>query len=190
MKCIAILGGGSWGTALAIVLSRTQIPHELSLWVRDAALAESIRRDRENKPYLQGHRVPDAVQVSHDAEAALRNVDLIIGAIPAAHARSVYQRVLQDIARDVPIVSADVFTMRIAARGAWMDVLNSVQMLPSRGLRCPMAATSALLRLRTQASSNEQRKQVDSATARMARVAGSMASVCIAPWRGEHPYPN
>jgi glycerol-3-phosphate dehydrogenase (NAD(P)+) len=106
MKRIAILGGGSWGTALAIVLSRTQIPHELSLWVRDAALAESIRRDRENKPYLQGHRVPDAVQVSHDAEAALRNVDLIIGAIPAAHARSVYQRVLQDIARDVPIVSA------------------------------------------------------------------------------------
>src|SRR5580704_12208682 len=77
--------------------------------------------------------------------------------------------------------------MRIAASGAWMDVLNSVQIPPSRGLCCPMAATSALLRLRTQASSNEQRKQVDRATARIARVPGSMAIVCIAPSRGEHP---
>ncbi len=69
MKRIAILGGGSWGTALAIVLSGTHKPHEISLWVRDEALAESIRRDRENKPYLPGHRLPETVQVAHDAAA-------------------------------------------------------------------------------------------------------------------------
>jgi glycerol-3-phosphate dehydrogenase (NAD(P)+) len=106
VKRIAILGGGSWGTALAIVLSRTHKPHEISLWVRDAALAESIRRDRENRPYLPGHKLPDSVQVTHDLAAALQGADVAVGAIPAAHARSVYQRVLPYITPGTPIISA------------------------------------------------------------------------------------
>jgi glycerol-3-phosphate dehydrogenase (NAD(P)+) len=106
VKRIAILGGGSWGTALAIVLSRTNKPHEIALWVRDAALAESICRDRENKLYLSGHRLPESIQVTHDAGAALGNAGVVIGAIPAAHARSVYQSVSPHLARDVAIVSA------------------------------------------------------------------------------------
>jgi glycerol-3-phosphate dehydrogenase (NAD(P)+) len=106
VKRIAILGGGSWGTALAIALSRTHKPHEISLWVRDAALAESIRRDRENKPYLPGHKLPDSVQVTSDDAAALLGANVVIGAIPAAHARSVYQRVLPYLTPGTPIVSA------------------------------------------------------------------------------------
>jgi glycerol-3-phosphate dehydrogenase (NAD(P)+) len=106
LKRIAILGGGSWGTALAIVLSRTHKPHEISLWVRDAALADSLRRDRENKPYLPGHKLPEAVQVTHDAAAALEGAEVIVGVVPAAHARSVYRRILPHIVRGTPIVSA------------------------------------------------------------------------------------
>jgi glycerol-3-phosphate dehydrogenase (NAD(P)+) len=106
MRRIAILGGGSWGTALAIVLSRAHKAHEISLWVRDAALAESIRSDRENKVYLQNYKLPDSVQVTHDDAASLRNANVVIGAIPAAHARSVYQRVLPHLVRGTPIVSA------------------------------------------------------------------------------------
>jgi len=106
VKCLAILGGGSWGTALAIVLSRAHKPHEISLWVRDAALAESLRRGRENALYLPGHKLPEAVQVTHDAKAALESAEVIVGAVPAAHARSVYRRVLPHIVRGTPIVSA------------------------------------------------------------------------------------
>ncbi|HKN77338.1 MAG TPA: NAD(P)-binding domain-containing protein, partial [Candidatus Acidoferrum sp.] len=106
MKRVAILGGGSWGTALAIVLSRADKAHEISLWVRDQALAESIRRDRENKSYLPGHRLPETVQVTHDAAAAVEKAGVVIGAIPSAHARSVYQRILPHMARGTPIVSA------------------------------------------------------------------------------------
>ncbi len=106
MKRIAILGGGSWGTALAIVLSRTHKPHEISLWVRHATLAESIRRDRENKLYLPGHKLPETVRVTHDAAASLENAGMVIGAIPTAHARSVYQRMLPHVVRGTPIVSA------------------------------------------------------------------------------------
>ena len=84
MKRIAILGGGSWGTALAIVLSRTHKPHEISLWVRDPELAKSIRRDSENKIYLPGYKLPESVHVTNDAAEALQSTDVMIGAIPAA----------------------------------------------------------------------------------------------------------
>jgi glycerol-3-phosphate dehydrogenase (NAD(P)+) len=106
MKRIAILGGGSWGTALAIVLSRAHKPHEISLWVRDAALAESVRRDRENKFYLPGHKLPETVQISHDPAVSLANAGVIIGAIPAAHARGVYLNFLPHVVPSTPIVSA------------------------------------------------------------------------------------
>lgn len=106
MKRIAILGGGSWGTALAIVLSRSHQAHEISLWVRDAPLAEAIHRHRENQLYLPGHKIPEAVRVTHDAGAVLKHAEVIVGAIPAAHARGVYKRVFPHMARGSPIVSA------------------------------------------------------------------------------------
>ena len=90
MRRIAILGGGSWGTALAIVLSRAYQAHEITLWVRDAVLAESIRRERENKPYLPGHNLPDSVHVTHQMDQALVGAGIILGAVPSAHAREVY----------------------------------------------------------------------------------------------------
>lgn len=106
MKRIAILGGGSWGTALSIALTRAHEPHEISLWVRDAGLADSIHRVRENKNYLPGQKIPEAVRVTNDAVAALENAEVAIGAIPAAHARNVYQRVLPHLPRGAAIVSA------------------------------------------------------------------------------------
>jgi glycerol-3-phosphate dehydrogenase (NAD(P)+) len=106
VKRIAILGGGSWGTALAIVLGRTHKAHEISLWVRNAALAESIRSDRENKLYLPGHKLPQTVEITHDAAAAMENAGLVIGAMPSAHARGVYRRILPHLVRGSAILSA------------------------------------------------------------------------------------
>jgi len=86
---IAILGGGSWGTALAIVLSRARRKHEISLWVHDPALAESLARDRENQTYLPGHRVAREVQVTSDIRDAVAGAQILVGAIPTAYARGV-----------------------------------------------------------------------------------------------------
>jgi glycerol-3-phosphate dehydrogenase (NAD(P)+) len=91
---IAILGGGSWGTALAIVLARAHRKHEISLWVHDPALAESLQRDRENKIYLPGHRLAPEVRVSQELQEALAGATIVIGAMPAVHARRVYSEVL------------------------------------------------------------------------------------------------
>jgi glycerol-3-phosphate dehydrogenase (NAD(P)+) len=90
MTKIAILGGGSWGTALAIILSRSHQAHDLALWMRDATLAEAVRRTRENKLYLPGCPVPGEVQISGDLGRVLANANIIVGAMPSAHARDIY----------------------------------------------------------------------------------------------------
>lgn len=90
MSRIAILGAGSWGTALAIVLSRARRKHEISLWVHDRALADSIRHDRENRGYLPGHRLDPNVSVASEIADAISGAHILIGAVPTAHARAVY----------------------------------------------------------------------------------------------------
>lgn len=106
MKRIAILGGGSWGSALAIVLSRPKKGHELRLWVRNPALVESIRRERENHSYLPGHKIPEAVFVSNSLTRTLENADVVIGAIPTAHAREIFSLAAPQLPPHSSIVSA------------------------------------------------------------------------------------
>ena len=66
MTKIAILGGGSWGTALSIVLSRSHKAHELSLWMRDPALAYAVNKSRVNELYLPGCAIPAAVAITSE----------------------------------------------------------------------------------------------------------------------------
>lgn len=103
MTKIAILGGGSWGTALAIVLSRSHKPHEMSLWMRDAALAASIRQSRENDIYLPGCRIPASVEITGDLAGVFEKADIVVGAIPSAHAREIYARCLAFVGNAPPV---------------------------------------------------------------------------------------
>jgi glycerol-3-phosphate dehydrogenase (NAD(P)+) len=103
---IAILGGGSWGTALALVLSRSPRAHEIALWVRNASRADEIRRTRENRAHLPGHKLPTGIRVTHDIQEAVASAAIIIGAMPSAHARQVYTAASDGIAADAIVVSA------------------------------------------------------------------------------------
>jgi len=103
---IAILGGGSWGTALAIVLARARRKHEISIWVHGPALAESLARDRENQTYLPGNRLARNVQVTSDICDAVAGAKILVGAIPTAHAREVYKAAAAHISPGTVFVSA------------------------------------------------------------------------------------
>jgi glycerol-3-phosphate dehydrogenase (NAD(P)+) len=103
---IAILGGGSWGTGLAVVLASSRRKHEIRLWVRASSLADSIERDRENKKYLPGIAVPDCVTASSDLENSLREAHIVVSAIPSAHTRSIFALALPHVSRDAAFVSA------------------------------------------------------------------------------------
>jgi glycerol-3-phosphate dehydrogenase (NAD(P)+) len=106
MKKIAIIGGGSWGTALAIVLCRSRHPHALSLWVHDAILGATLHKSRENAVYLPGFSVPPEVEVTSDISIALSGAEIVLGVIPSAHARIVYTAMAPHLKSGVAIVSA------------------------------------------------------------------------------------
>lgn len=65
---VAVLGAGSWGTALAAAAARR---HPTTLWARDPAQAEAMTRDRENARYLPNVPLPAALQIGADLDAAL-----------------------------------------------------------------------------------------------------------------------
>ncbi len=69
MSRVAILGAGSWGTTLATILAR-DARRDVILWARDADQARALAAERENKRYLPGIRIPDAVAAGAAAAAA------------------------------------------------------------------------------------------------------------------------
>jgi len=106
MTKTAILGGGGWGTALAILLTRSRKPNEISLWVRNAELATAIQQKRENKVYLPDVHIPEIVRITSHMDEAVSGTQIILGAMPSAHARSIYSAALPLVANDASFVSA------------------------------------------------------------------------------------
>lgn len=105
MTQIAILGAGSWGTALSVVLSHARKPHDIALWARSAELAETLQRHRENKTYLANVHLPDSIRATHDMARALSGTQIVVGAIPSIHARTVYNQALPYVTPEMVFVS-------------------------------------------------------------------------------------
>jgi glycerol-3-phosphate dehydrogenase (NAD(P)+) len=84
---IAVLGAGSWGTALAILLAEGG--HQVTLWGRH--WLDELRDQRENRRYLPGRRLPDAIGVTGDLEGAVAGSVLLVLALPSASVRALAQ---------------------------------------------------------------------------------------------------
>ena len=78
---IAVLGAGSWGTALAALMARHG--HAVTLWGRDAQAAQVIDRDHENVRYLPGIALPDTLRATTDLASALHGADLVLVVVPS-----------------------------------------------------------------------------------------------------------
>jgi glycerol-3-phosphate dehydrogenase (NAD(P)+) len=85
MKRIAIIGAGSWGTALAVMAAR--VGHEVQLWSRDCDLVSSINHQRLNSRYLTSVQVPPSVSASNDIVAVLDQAEQVLFAAPSHAAR-------------------------------------------------------------------------------------------------------
>ncbi|MFZ0036842.1 MAG: NAD(P)H-dependent glycerol-3-phosphate dehydrogenase [Candidatus Acidiferrales bacterium] len=106
MNKIAIIGAGSWGTALAIVLSRSRKPHAISLWAHEPEIVDSVRTRRVNDIFLPGFELPEAVSVTGDIAEAVRDANIVLGVMPSQHARGLYSRILPHLSPGAAIVSA------------------------------------------------------------------------------------
>jgi len=141
---IAVLGAGSWGTALAILLARNG--HRVALWARDAAQAAAMAEQRRNRRYLPEHGFPEDLRVTAQLDDATAGARFVLVAVPshgfhdvcrdlAVHRGSlsglfwatkgfdpVSGRLLHDVAADVlpestptAVVSGPTFANEIAA---------------------------------------------------------------------------
>jgi glycerol-3-phosphate dehydrogenase (NAD(P)+) len=92
---VAVIGAGSWGTALATVLTENR--HDVVIWAREPEVVEQINRAHENA-FLQGIRLPDQLRATGNLAEAVGRADVIVNVVPAQFAG----RVMAEAARHVP----------------------------------------------------------------------------------------
>jgi glycerol-3-phosphate dehydrogenase (NAD(P)+) len=101
---LAVLGAGSWGTALAAHVARAG--HETRLFARDASLARCITETRENPAYLPGVVLPGSLGATADLASACAGAEAILVVIPSQYCREIYIRLNGVAPKDAWLVSA------------------------------------------------------------------------------------
>jgi glycerol-3-phosphate dehydrogenase (NAD(P)+) len=101
---ILILGNGSWGTALALVLARKGL--DVCLWGRDPEQIAALEKNRVNERYLPGISLPENLRFSADPSQAASGVELVISVIPTQHLRGVLEQFEDVLPGTMPVVSA------------------------------------------------------------------------------------
>jgi len=92
---IAVLGAGSWGTALAMQLAR--VGHQVKLWARDVSHVEAMLESRENSRYLPGRALAESIEPTADLDLALRDADRVLLAVPSSAFAAVLDRIAERI---------------------------------------------------------------------------------------------
>jgi glycerol-3-phosphate dehydrogenase (NAD(P)+) len=104
LKNLAIIGGGSWGTALAIVLAPRFA--RVTLWVYESDLAARMGSARINDIYLPDCPIPTNVDITSDLASAVDGAEIVLGVMPSHLARGLYQRMLPGLNESMVFVSA------------------------------------------------------------------------------------
>lgn len=133
---VAVIGAGSYGTCIAILLAGAG--HRTTLWARGDDTARALSADRENKLYLPGFAFPPGLTITSDLEAAIRGKAIVVGVTPSHGIRDVLGRAAPWLDPDVVVVNAskgledgslatieqvyrEIFPARIAARATYLS---------------------------------------------------------------------
>jgi glycerol-3-phosphate dehydrogenase (NAD(P)+) len=101
---IAVLGAGSWGTALAVHCAR--LGHDVRLWARDDVLVDEIAAVGENSRYLHGVPVDASIRATARLDRALERATVVLAAVPSHGMRAVLRQAAPLVPRDAIVVSA------------------------------------------------------------------------------------
>ena len=99
---ISVLGGGSWGTTTASVISRQC---NAVLWARDAQIVDEINQDHTNTRYLPDATLHPKLTATTALNVAVEDADAVLIAVPSSHFREVLMNALPDMPRDIPVIS-------------------------------------------------------------------------------------
>ncbi|MBC8285256.1 MAG: NAD(P)-dependent glycerol-3-phosphate dehydrogenase [Nitrospinae bacterium] len=101
---ISIIGAGSWGTALAIHLAGNF--NQISLWVYEKELCDTMTRTRENAWFLPGHSLPKNIHPTSSLQSAVEGQSLILLVVPTHVIRQILSQLKPFIAKDCLVISA------------------------------------------------------------------------------------
>jgi glycerol-3-phosphate dehydrogenase (NAD(P)+) len=104
MSYVAVIGGGSWGTVLSILIAEKE--YDISLWVYEEDLAREINRTGVNGAYLPDVPLPKHLKVSSRLSDVLSGARYIVNVVPTQHSRAVFSSASPYIPEDAVIVSA------------------------------------------------------------------------------------
>lgn len=100
---IGVLGGGSWGTALAILLSNKN--YNIDMWVRNKTQAKDMVETRTNKKYLPNIELPTGLNISEDLERTILNKQVILLSVPTHAVRETLNEAKKYIRNDQIILN-------------------------------------------------------------------------------------
>ncbi len=119
---IAVLGGGSWGTTVAALVTRNA---PVTLWARNADTVEEINTEHTNATYLPGATLPDKLVATHDIAEAVHNADVVVMGIPSQNFRKVLEEVGRHIRAWVPVISLTK-GLEFETRMRMTEIINEV----------------------------------------------------------------
>jgi glycerol-3-phosphate dehydrogenase (NAD(P)+) len=99
---IAVLGGGAWGTALALAM--LDAGHEPVLWARDPHTVDAVNRQHENPRFLPGVRLDERLKATTDLEAALAGAKCVLLVTPAQALRAACREAAKHMPAATPVV--------------------------------------------------------------------------------------
>ncbi|GMR03378.1 MAG: NAD(P)H-dependent glycerol-3-phosphate dehydrogenase [Thermodesulfovibrionia bacterium] len=104
MSYIAVIGAGSWGTALSALLADKG--YDVSLWVHEEDLAREMQRTRINTMFLPDFNIPASIKVSHSLGDVLKKARYIVNVVPTQHTRAVFKIAISNISENAVIINA------------------------------------------------------------------------------------
>lgn len=103
MKKVTFLGGGSFGTALGILLANKG--YDVNIYDRDICVVEDINVNRKNDKYIKDLNIPNNVTAYNDLHDALINTDCVVLAVPSHIIRAVAKSLNGKISKEIPVIS-------------------------------------------------------------------------------------
>jgi glycerol-3-phosphate dehydrogenase (NAD(P)+) len=87
---VTVLGAGSWGTTLAVLLHTNG--HRITLWGHRAEHTNAIKKYHENKRLLPGIQIPSDIVITHELDEAITNAEVVVTAVPSQYLRSALEQ--------------------------------------------------------------------------------------------------
>lgn len=122
---ITLCGGGSWGTAIARLLSNKG--HKVNFYIRNKSVIDDIKENRENSKYLPGAKFINEINLTNDLDSVLNNIDVFVIAIPTSSIREILENIRGKISKETIIVNL--------SKGIEVETLDRISEISSEVLK-------------------------------------------------------